>query len=53
MAHETKFNKQGFLQSEAYRTKKDLIKALLEDGKLYSTKEVDDIINKYLKKVVK
>ncbi|MEQ2424371.1 hypothetical protein [Enterocloster hominis (ex Hitch et al. 2024)] len=46
---EATFSKQELLQAECYRGKKDLVSALLEDGRKYSLKEVDAVIEKFMK----
>lgn len=46
---EVTFSKQELLQAECYRGKKDLVSALLEDGRKYSLKEVDAVIEKFMK----
>ncbi len=48
-APEKTFTKQALLKSIRYRHKTDLIKALLDDGKTYTLKEVDNLIKKFLK----
>ncbi len=47
------FSKSRILSSKKYQKKKDVLSVLLEDGKTYSLKQVDDILNKFLKKEVK
>lgn len=37
------FYKDAFLNSKVFRNKKDLLNAILEDGKKYTTKEVNDL----------
>ena len=44
------FEKKAFLKSQKYKHWKDLISILLDDNKLYSEKDVHNIINKYLKR---
>lgn len=46
---EVTFSKQELLQAECYQGKKDLVSALLEDGRKYSLKEVDAVIEKFMK----
>ena len=46
---EATISKQELLQAECYRGKKDLVSALLEDGRKYSLKEVDAVIEKFMK----
>lgn len=48
----TKYTKQDLLASKKYKNKRDLLNALLVDNKEYSLKEVDKIINNFLKKGV-
>ena len=43
------YSKRQLLESEKYRGRRDLISALLKDDKKYTCKEVDDLINKFLK----
>lgn len=47
------FSKQAFLRSAFYRGKEDLLNVLLSDDKFYTTDEVDDLIDNYLKGKVK
>lgn len=48
-----KYTKHNLLNSKRYIKQKDLINALLEDDRKYTLQEVDSIINKYLKGVIK
>lgn len=48
-----KFSKRAFLKSEYYRKKQDLLNALLDDDKMYTTDEVDSLIDNFLKGKVK
>ena len=48
-----KFTKAQFFNSKKYAGKQDLISALLADNKTYTTAEVDELIEKYLKGTVK
>nr|DAY57814.1 MAG TPA: hypothetical protein [Caudoviricetes sp.] len=50
---EVTFLKQELLQAERYHGKKDLVSALLEDGRKYSLKEVDAVIDRFMKGKVK
>ena len=50
---ENTYTKQAILNSKKYVRQKDLINALLDNGKKYTLKEVDSIIEKYLKGVIK
>ena len=49
---EATFLKQELLEAECYQGKKDLVSAL-EDGRKYSLKEVDAVIDKFMKGKVK
>jgi len=48
---ENKFTKSQVLESKQF-TNKDLINAILEDDRMYTLKEVEKIINDYLKRKV-
>lgn len=50
---ENRFTKSQVLASESLSYGKDLINAILEDTKSYTLKEVENIVNKYLKGSVK
>lgn len=50
---EETYTKEAILRAKEYSTKKDLVNALLEDDKKYTIKQVDSIINNYLKGVIK
>lgn len=43
------FEKERILASERYSNQRDLVEALLEDGKTYTLKTVDNLIEKYRK----
>lgn len=47
------YNKEQLLLSAKYRDSRDLLSAILEDGKRYSIKEVDKMIQDFGKKEVK
>ena len=47
------FPKDKLLQSLKYANRKDILNVLLEDGKDYSFKEVDEKINTFMKGKVK
>ncbi len=49
---EQKFTKKQIVASERYRDRKDLVNALLEEGKTYTPKMVDGMIDKYMKRKV-
>lgn len=46
---EARFKKQELLQAACYQEKKDLVGALLEDGREYSLAEADAVIKKFMK----
>ena len=50
---ETKFEKKQLIVSKKYASNRDLVDALLEDKRLYTITEVDNLINKYKKGMVK
>lgn len=50
---EQKFSKEQFLSSVQYANRRDLVDALLEKDKQYTKKEVDELINKFMKGKVK
>lgn len=47
------YTKEQLVASRRYADRRDLISALLEDGRSYTTDEVDALIKKYLKGKVK
>lgn len=47
------FTKQQLVESKRYKKKRDLLEALLENGKTYTIVQVDKIIGDYLKKEVR
>ena len=47
------FTKQQLAESKRYKEKRDLLEALLENGKTYTIAQVDKIIGDYLKKEVR
>lgn len=49
---EASFSKGAFLHSRTYKHQRDLIDAVLEDGKTYTTKEVNELLQKELKRKV-
>lgn len=51
-ANEIKYTKSNIVKSEYYKSKRDLLNTLLDDGTSYSKTEIENIINKYLKKKV-
>lgn len=48
-----KFCKEQLLISARYRNRRDLVSALLDDGKSYTVAEVDQMIEKFMKGQVK
>lgn len=47
--YEPRFPKRTLVRSVRYRDKVDLINAFLAEGKLYTYKEVDAVIDKFMK----
>ena len=47
------FAKEQFLNSNSYRQYKDYLSAALNDKKTYSKEQVDNMINKFFRKVGK
>ena len=50
---EPNFYKKQLLTSEKYASRRDLLNALLDDNEAYTTVQVDEIIEKFLKGKVK
>lgn len=50
---EQKFSKAQILASAQYANRRDLVDALLDSKKQYTKKEVDELINKFMKGTVK
>lgn len=50
---EPMFSKAQILASAKYRVRKDLVDALLDDGKKYTMKQVDELIDNFMKGKVK
>ncbi len=48
-----RYTKRQLVCSERYCNQSDLVCALLEDGKLYSLSEADEIMNRFMKGRVK
>lgn len=44
-----KFSKEQLMKAVVYKENKDMLKALLEDGKEYSEKQVTEMIKEYKK----
>ena len=53
VAIEPAFTKEALMNSKRFRNERDLVSALLEDGKEYTIPEVEDAIAKYMKGKVK
>lgn len=49
---EPKFTKDQIVNAAKYREQIDLVKALLNDGEEYTLKQVDGMIEEYMKKEV-
>lgn len=47
------FTKSDLVRAKRYSDKRDILNALLEDGKTYTLEEVDKMILNFLKKEVK
>lgn len=47
------FTKKQILKSDKYKQNYDVLTALLKEDKLYSLKEVDSILKKFMKGAVK
>lgn len=52
-AAENKFSKEQLLMSERFRDRRDIADALLDDGVLYTVKDVEQKIESYMKGKVK
>lgn len=50
---EPMFPKEQILSANKYRNRKDILGELLDDGKEYSFKQVDDLMDKFMKGKVK
>ncbi len=48
-----KFSKEQLVKAKIFSTRVDLLSALLKEGVQYTVKEVESIINKFLKKEVR
>lgn len=53
ITEEKKFTKSSLVNSKKYKSKKVLLKVLLKEDEKYSFKEVEKIIEEYLKRKVK
>lgn len=47
------FTKEQLLKSQRYRERRDLLTALLEDGKMYSHDDAERLIEEFMKGKVK
>lgn len=52
-ATEPKFIKEALVNSKRFCNERDLVSALLEDGKEYAISEVEEMITNYMKGMVK
>ena len=50
---ETRFTREQALTSARYKSRKDLVAALLNDGRTYTIAEVDQMISRFMKGQVK
>lgn len=50
---ENKFSKEQLVASNRFRERRDILEALLETGKLYTVKTVEEKIESYMKGKVK
>lgn len=50
---ENRFTKEQLLSSKRFRDRKDILDALLEDGKKYTVSDAELLIEKYMKGKVK
>ncbi len=46
------FTKDQILASEKYSNRRDILNVLLEDSKDYTTKQVEDYLNQFMKRKV-
>lgn len=51
-AADTTFSKSQFIESKKYGHRKDILQTLLEEDKQYTSKEVDELVEKYLNRKV-
>lgn len=47
------FSKSSILRSKAFSNRRDALSFLLKDGELYTLKQVEDILDKFMKGQVK
>ena len=48
-----RFSKEQLLSSERFRERRDIVDALLENGRQYTVKDVEEAIGRYMKGRVK
>ena len=53
MANVARYSKIQLVKSKKYACRRDLIGARLEEGKTYTIKEVDTLIEQFMRKAVK
>lgn len=47
------YTKQQFIDSPKYAVQRDVLHALLQDGKIYTTEKVDQLLDGFMKKEAK
>lgn len=50
---ETTYLKTQLVQSQKYKNKRDILNSILDDNKRYTFKEVDALVDNFLRKKVK
>lgn len=50
---ETTYSKAQLVQSQKYKNKRDILNSILDDNKRYTFKEVNALIDNFLRKKVK
>lgn len=50
---ETTYSKTQLVQSQKYKNKRDILNFILDDNKHYTFKEVDTLVDNFLRKKVK
>lgn len=50
---ETTYSKTQLVQSQKYKNKRDILNFILDDNKRYTFKEVDALVDNFLRKKVK
>lgn len=50
---ETTYSKAQLVQSQKYKNKRDILNSILDDNKRYTFKEVDTLVDNFLRKKVK